>query len=171
MPFGGKPPRRAGGFLRWRGTADKVERTAHPEFGMRRLFVSMLALVTLVACGDNSTTGPATVNLVGSWRLQSVNGSAVPYTQQNGTSKLEVFGGGIVISQSGSFTTTLMERVTTNGSASVMNVTTYGTVEISGSGLIFKRTDIANDPGTTAELSIDSIALTQNGLALLFVKT
>jgi len=131
----------------------------------------MLALATLVACGENSVSGPTTVNLIGDWRLQSVNGSPVPYTDETPTRKLEVFSGGIVITASGSFTTTLTQRITTNGSASVSNVTTYGTVQISGSALIFKRTDIPNDPGTTAELTSNSIALTQNGLALLFVKS
>ncbi|MFL5617837.1 MAG: hypothetical protein ACJ79A_05505 [Gemmatimonadaceae bacterium] len=137
---------------------------------MRRL-LAMFALATLAACGDNSSTGPVTVNLVGNWKLQSVNGSALPYSQTTSTGKFEVFDGSTVISSTGSFTMNVTQRTTaTNGSSSISTVTTFGTVEISGSSVIFKRQDIPNDPGTTAELTSDTFALTQNGLALVFVK-
>jgi hypothetical protein len=43
-------------------------------------------------------------------------------------------------------------------------------VEISGSSVVFKRQDIANDPGTAASLTADTFGLTQNGHTLVFVK-
>jgi hypothetical protein len=139
---------------------------------MRRLFATMLALATVVACSDNSTTGPATVNLVGTWTLQSVNGGSIPYTQTTSTGKLEVLSGGVVISAGGAFTTTLVQRVTPTGAANgnILVNTTYGTVEISGPNIIFKRSDIQNDPGTTAELTSTTISYSQNGLVLVFAK-
>ncbi|PYP77489.1 MAG: hypothetical protein DMD35_15260 [Gemmatimonadetes bacterium] len=138
---------------------------------MRRLF-AVLALASLVACSENSTTAPVTVNLIGTWRLQTVNGSPLTYTQTTANGTLEVFSGAIVIDESGNFTTTLSQRLTaTNGSSSILVVTTYGTVEISGPNIVFHRTDIANDPGTTAELTATTISLTQNGLVLVFAKT
>jgi hypothetical protein len=137
---------------------------------MRRLF-AVLALVSLVACGENSSTGPVTVNLIGQWRLQTVNGSPVPFTQTTSAGKLEVFSGAIVIGEGGNFTTTLSTRTTApSGSSSIVVVTTYGTVAINGPNVVFTRTDVPNDPGTTAELSANSISFTQNGLALVFVK-
>ena len=138
---------------------------------MRRFFAIMLALATLTACGENGVTGTTVVNLVGDWRLQSVNGSPVPYTEETSTKKLEVFSGLIVISGSGNYTTTITQRITTNGSSSVANVTTYGTVEISGSSLIFKRADRPADPAMSAELTSNSIGFVQDGLTLLFVKS
>jgi hypothetical protein len=138
---------------------------------MRRLF-ALLALVSLVACGDNSSTGPVTVNLIGTWSLQTVNGSPVPFSQTTSAGKLEVFSGAIVISETGTFTTTLSTRTTApSGSSSINIITTYGTVTIAGSSLVFTRTDIPNDPGTPAELTSNSISFTQSGLALVFVKS
>jgi hypothetical protein len=137
---------------------------------MRRLF-AVLALASLVACGENSSTAPVTVNLVGSWRLQTVNGSPVPFSQTTSAGKLEVFSGAIVIGESGNYTTTLSQRITApSGSSSILIVTTFGTVAISGPNVVFTRTDVPNDPGTTAELTANSLSFTQSGLALVFVK-
>ena len=137
---------------------------------MRRLFL-MFALATLVACGDNSSTGPVTVNLVGNWKLQGVNGGSIPYSETTATGKFEVLDGSAVITGTGGFTMNVVERTTTTGgSQSVFIRTTYGTVEISGSTVVFKRQDIANDPGTTASLTADTFGLTQNGRTLVFLK-
>ena len=137
---------------------------------MRRFFL-MFALVTLAACGDNSSTGPVTVNLVGNWKLQSVNGGSIPYSETTTTGKFEVLDGSAVITGTGGFTMNVVERTTaTGGSQSVFIRTTYGTVEISGSTVVFKRQDIANDTGTTASLTADTFWLTQNGRTLVFLK-
>jgi hypothetical protein len=136
---------------------------------IRRLFV-MFALATLAACGENSSTGPVTVNLVGSWKLQSVNGSALPFSQTTSTGKYEIFDGSADIQTTGAFTINLTQRTTTGTSQSISVLTTYGTVDISTGAVIFKRQDIPNDPGTTATLSAGTIGLTQNGYALVFAK-
>jgi hypothetical protein len=135
----------------------------------RRLFL-MFALATLAACGENSSTGPVTVNLVGSWKLQSVNGSALPFSQTTSTGKYEIFDGSADIQSSGAFTINLTQRTTTGTSISTSVLTTYGTVDISSGSVIFKRQDIPNDPGTAATLTADTITLTQNGYTLAFVK-
>ena len=135
----------------------------------RRLFV-MFALATLAACGENSSTGPVTVNLVGSWKLQSVNGSTLPYSQTTSTGKYEIFDGSADIQGSGAFTINLVQRTTTGTSISTSVLTTYGTVDISTGAVIFRRQDIPNDPGTTATLAADSFGLVQNGYTLVFVK-
>jgi hypothetical protein len=136
---------------------------------IRRLFV-MFALATLVACGENSSTGPVTVNLVGSWKLQSVNGSALPFSQTTSTGKYEIFDGSADIQTTGAFTINLTQRTTTGTSQSISVLTTYGTVDISTGAVIFKRQDIPNDPGTTATLSAGTVGLTQKGYALVLAK-
>ena len=136
----------------------------------RRLFL-MFALATLAACGDNSSTGPVTVNLVGDWKLQSVNGGAIPYSETTTTGTFEVLDGSTSITGSGGFTMNVVERTSTSaGSQSIFIRTTYGTVEISGSSVVFKRQDIPNDPGTTASLTEKTFGITQNGRTLVFVK-
>jgi len=137
---------------------------------MRRLLV-MFALATLAACGENSSTGPVTVNLVGSWKLQSVNGTALPFSQTTSTGKYEIFDGSADIQGSGAYTINLTTRTTTGTSSSIFILTTFGTVDISTGLVIFRRQDIPNDPGTTATLTADSFSLTQNGYTLVFVKT
>jgi len=136
---------------------------------IRRLFV-MFALATLAACGENGSTGPVSVNLVGSWKLQSVNGSALPFSQTTATGKYEIFDGSADIQTTGQFTINLTQRTTTGTSSSVSVLTTYGTVDISTGSAIFKRQDIQNDPGQTATLTANTLGLTQNGYALEFVK-
>ena len=136
----------------------------------RRLFV-MFALATLAACGENGSTAPVTVNLVGSWKLQSVNGSALPFSQTTSTGKYEIFDGSADIQGSGAFTINLTTRTTTGTSSSIFVLTTYGTVDISGGTAIFKRQDIPNDPGTPATLTGDTFGIVQNGYTLVFVKT
>jgi hypothetical protein len=136
---------------------------------IRRLFV-MFALATRAACGENSSTGPVTVNLVGSWKLQSVNGSALPFSQTTSTGKYEIFDGSADIQTTGAFTINLTQRTTTGTSQSISVLTTYGTVDISTGAVIFKRQDIPNDPGTTATLTADTFGLVQNGYTLVFVK-
>ena len=137
---------------------------------MRRLLV-MFALATLAACGDNTSTAPVTVNLVGDWKLQSVNGGSIPYSETTATGKFEVLDGSTVISGTGGFTMNVVQRTTTSGgSQSVFIFTTYGTVEISGSSVVFKRQDIPNDPGTAASLTTDTFAITQEGRTLVFKK-
>ena len=135
----------------------------------RRLFV-MFALAALAGCGENSSTGPDTVNLVGSWTLQSVNGGAIPFTQTSATDKREVLSGSLVISANGAFTSTLIQRVTPTGATTgnIVVLTTFGTVDVNGGVVVLRRTDIANDPGTTAELTSTTLAYTLNGLALVF---
>jgi hypothetical protein len=135
----------------------------------RRLFV-MFALAALAGCGENSSTGPDTVNLVGSWTLQSVNGGAIPFTQTSATEKREVLSGSLVISANGAFTSTLIQRVTPTGATTgnIVVLTTFGTVDVNGGVVVLRRTDIANDPGTTAELTSTTLAYTLNGLALVF---
>ena len=136
----------------------------------RRLFL-MFALAALAACGENGVTGTTTVNIVGSWRLQSVNGSPVPYTQQTAGSQLEILSGGVVISANGAFTTPVVQRTTTNGSSSVNVSTTYGTVDISGPTVLFKRQDVQGAPDIPVELTSDSMTFSQNNLTLLFVRS
>ena len=136
---------------------------------IRRLFV-MFALATLAACGENGSTGPVTVSLVGSWKLQSVNGSALPFSQTTSTGKYEIFDGSADIQGSGAFTINLTTRTTTGTSSSVFVLTTFGTVDVSTGSVIFRRQDIPNDPGTTATLTADTFGLTQNGYTLVFVK-
>lgn len=136
----------------------------------RRLFL-VLALATLAACGENSSTAPVTVNLVGSWKLQSVNGGAIPYSETTATGTFEVLDGSTSITGSGGFTMNVVERTSTSaGSQSVFIRTTYGTVEISGSSVVFKRQDIPNDPGTPASLTETTFGISQNGRTLVFVK-
>ena len=137
---------------------------------IRRVFL-MFALATLAACGENSSTAPVTVNLVGSWKLQSVNGGAIPYSETTTTGTFEVLDGSTSITGTGGFTMNVVERTSTSaGSQSVFIRTTFGTVEISGSSIVFKRQDVPNDPGTTASLTENTFGITQNGRTLVFVK-
>ena len=70
-----------------------------------------LALVILVACGDDSTTAPTNDSVAGTWSLQSINGTGLPYVVfQIGADKVELVSDVVVAVASGAFTQTTVVR-------------------------------------------------------------
>jgi hypothetical protein len=135
----------------------------------RTAFVAtmILAILSAAGCGGDSTS-PATQSIVGSWTLQSVNGSPLPFiVQQTGTDKLELLSDVIVISGTGSFTQTTSVRTTTNGVPTTQPVADAGSYTLNGSAITLHF----NSDGFTGTASWSGNTITTTtaeGLALVY---
>ncbi|GJG88096.1 hypothetical protein tb265_32770 [Gemmatimonadetes bacterium T265] len=69
----------------------------HPVRRARDARQAALALVVataVAACGSSDSTGPTSNALVGTYQLQAVNGSPLPYTKSNGD---QLVSGGVLV--------------------------------------------------------------------------
>jgi hypothetical protein len=98
---------------------------------MRWFAVALLALSA--ACGSDGTSAPTTPTLVGTWKLESINGSRLPYVlDQAGSDKLELLEAGLTASASGKFTATSTERTTIAGTVRSQSYVEDGSFTMAG---------------------------------------
>src|SRR5213595_3608321 len=80
---------------------------------MRKLLLACAAVATL-GCGGGDSTGPA-ASVEGTWNLQTVNGSALPFTAAFVSSPLyrfEILGDQVIVDADGTFTEYTTSRET-----------------------------------------------------------
>jgi len=76
---------------------------------MRKLLLS-LVLATAVACGGDSTS-PINASIAGTYKLQTINGSALPYTiLQFGSDKIEFLDDQVTVNDGGTYTESRSRR-------------------------------------------------------------
>ena len=128
-----------------------------------------LALVVLVACGDDSTTAPTTDSVAGTWSLQSINGTALPYVVfQIGADKVELVSDVVVAVASGAFTQTTVVRTTSSGQVTTESQADAGTWSLNGTAVTFQF----NGDGTTGTGSIsgNTMTIAESGFAFVYRK-
>jgi hypothetical protein len=135
----------------------------------RTAFVAtmILAILSAAGCGGDSTS-PAAQSIAGSWTLQSVNGSPLPFiVPQTGADKLEVLSDVLVISGTGSFTQTTSTRTTTNGVPTTQSVVDAGSYTLNGSTVTLH---FSSDGfiGTASWSGNTITTVTGEGLALVY---
>ncbi|HUF65340.1 MAG TPA: lipocalin family protein [Gemmatimonadaceae bacterium] len=106
---------------------------------MRRL-IALAAFATLLsaaACGDGPTEASGSV--VGTWHLQTVNGSPPPFTllEFDGY-RLEVLGGVLVMNSNSTYANSYTYRETENGTVTTTQETDIGTWIQSGSTILLE---------------------------------
>ena len=134
---------------------------------MRRLF-TLFALVTLAACGGDTSTGPPDASAAGTWTLKSYNGKAVPYTVTVGEDKVELLSGSLVLTPPNSYKFSLTYRYTEAGTVTTETQMSAGTYTTSGSTVTFQPSS-AGDPASIGTISGNT--LTIGGDAFVFVKS
>ena len=134
---------------------------------MRKLLFACAA-VAILGCGGDST-GPA-VNAQGTWNLQSVNGSGLPFTAEFISSplyRLEIVGDQVNANADGTFTqyTTIRETLGTDVTESTDTYT--GTWAQHGN-----QVDITDSDGvtTTGTISGNKLAIKEQGFLAVYVK-
>jgi len=128
-----------------------------------------LALVILVACGDDSTTAPTNDSVAGTWSLQSINGTGLPYVVfQIGADKVELVSDVVVAVASGAFTQTTVVRTTTSGQVTTESQADAGTWSLNGTAVTFQF----NGDGTTGTGSIsgNTMTIAESGFAFVYRK-
>jgi hypothetical protein len=131
--------------------------------------IACLLLVATMACGGDSPTQPTATSVAGTWRLQTINGTALPYVvAQTGADKVELTSDVITAVPSGSFTQLTTVRVTQNGQVSTQSLPDAGSYTLNGSAVTFTF----NSDGSTGTGSIggNTLTVTSDGLALIYRK-
>jgi len=135
-----------------------------------RSVIAACALFIAAACGgDDSPTAPTMASIAGTWNLQTVNGSALPFiVAQSGSDKIEVLGDAITVTATGSFTQLTQVRVTQGGQVSTQSIPDAGTYTLNGSAVTFTfNSDGSSGTGT---LNGKSLTVTESGISLVYRK-
>ena len=135
---------------------------------MRRLLL-LTASIALVACGGSDSTGPV-ASVEGTWNLQTVGGSPLPYTAAYNPSpvyRLEILGDQVVVSGDGTYVETAQIRETNGTTVTESTEQDTGTWVQHGN-----RVDITSDTGgtSTAVISGDKLALDTQGGAAIYAR-
>jgi hypothetical protein len=104
---------------------------------MPRRLPLLLLLISLPVLSCTDATGPAPA-VVGTWRLQTVNGRPLPFTLSEGPAdKLELTGEALTLAASGTFTMVTTFRVTEGSNVFPESVPDEGTYEVIGASVRF----------------------------------
>lgn len=135
---------------------------------MRR-FVLACAAVTLLACGGSDSTGPV-ASAEGSWSLQTVGGSALPYTYAYDAAtqhRLEVLSDVFDISSDGTYTETFTTRETLGTQVTTSTDSDAGTWTQSGKSVTITFSDGSH---LTATINGDQISMSTAAGVLLYAR-
>lgn len=133
---------------------------------MKRVLLA-LAAVALIGCGGDST-GVGT-KVEGTWTLQTVNGSPLPYTAifvANPLYKFEILSDQFVANANGTYSETSTTRETDGSNVTTSTDTGNGTWSQSGSTV--NITDASDGTVTQAAISGNTITANQQGLVLVY---
>jgi len=126
-----------------------------------RNFIIALALVAASACSAYSTS--PSVSVVGTYKLQTINGSPVPYVVvDNATAKLEFLDDQVTLTESGTFTQIGHSRRTEGGTVTTATISLAGTYTRTGTAIVLRSgVDGTSDYGTVdgKSLMVDHFGL------------
>jgi len=134
---------------------------------MRRLIALVLAL-TFVACGSDDSTEPSNSSVAGTWSLQTINGSPLPFTLSPAPTKIEILSATAVINSNGTWTSSSQTRTTLGTQAPTTTTETdNGTYTISGSTIALRSSDGTVESGT---VSGNTFTQVESGFTFVFKK-
>ena len=134
---------------------------------MRRLLSLTLALA-IVACGSDSSSGPTNASVAGTWSLQTVNGSPLPFTLATSPAKLELLSYVVNVTSTGTWTSAQSIRTTFNGQATTASTTDAGTYTLSGNAVAISSTSSSTVLAGT--VNGNTLTLASSGLTFVFTK-
>ena len=133
-----------------------------------RLIACMLLLVG-AACGGDSPTQPTSSSVAGTWSLQTINGTGLPYiVAQTGSDKVELTSDVLTVVGSGSFTQITQVRVTQNGQVSTQSIPDAGSYVLNGTAVTF--TFNSDGSSGTGSLSGNTLTVAEDGFAYVYRK-
>jgi hypothetical protein len=134
---------------------------------MRRLIALALAL-TVVACGSDDSTAPSNSSIAGTWSLQTINGSPLPFTLAPAPTKIEILSATAIINSNGTWTSSSQTRTTLGTQAPTTTTETdNGTYTISGSTIALRSSDGTVESGT---ISGNTFTQVESGFTFVFKK-
>lgn len=133
---------------------------------MIRRIVALIAFSSLVACGSDSSTNPNSDSIEGVYSLRTVNGSALPFTVQSGTTSVTLTSDVITIASNGSWTEAVAYTQTVNGQTSNGTGADGGTWIRAGSSVTLNST--AGSTGYAGTFSNGSMTFNDSGFIEVF---
>ncbi len=131
---------------------------------LRRNLQTLLVSLLLLACSD--AAGPVR-GVEGTWRLQTVNGLALPFTlPESGVDKLELTGEVITLVAPRSLSIVTTFRVTDGSDVFPESVPDGGTYAVNGSTITF--TWDSDGSTSTATVSGNTMSLQDIGLTFVY---
>jgi hypothetical protein len=136
---------------------------------MRRFLLLACASVALLACGGDST-GPA-ASAEGTWNLQTVNGSALPYTAifVAPSYRLEILSDQIVAHADGTYDETFTTRETNGTTVTTSDGTDTGSWSQHGNTIDIIASDGSSSSGTMNG-SGNRITVNSQGAILVYAR-
>ena len=104
----------------------------------RTILLGALAALT-AGCIDEVPMGNPTVN--GTYVLQTVNGSGLPYTVTEGETTTTVLDGALTLFQGGTYSESGRSRQATSGQVTDHSLSEAGSYELFGTSITFRRAD------------------------------
>ena len=133
----------------------------------RSSFLAVVALSALAACGSDSSTA-ATVNVAGTYNLQTVDGVALPAPGKDATGAIagKVNSGALVLSPGNSYTS-VINYVLSNGTPIASSGS--GTYTVSGGTMVLTGSD--GKANTVSFTGGNTVTGSVNGQTYVFTKS
>jgi len=143
------------------GTAPRLGDMTRPTS-----FLPLAALVLAIACGDSAEPAAPTTAVAGAYRLQSIDGTALPATiDQDETLAVAVIDETLTLAADGTFRRVATLRVTEHGSASDTPVFSQGRYVTLGTAVTLHYADGMASTGT---VSAGAMSVAANGRTFLY---
>ena len=134
-----------------------------------RRFVSCMLMAVVAACGGDSSTQPTPASVVGTWNLQTVNGSVLPYlVPQDDFEAVELTSDVLTVDAKGTFTQVSKFRVTQDGEWSMEFEPDSGSYQVNGTAVTF--TYDSDRSSGIASLAGNTLTFSAAGFALVYKK-
>lgn len=135
-----------------------------------RVFTKMAVIGVLglaaAACGGDGINEPASI--AGTYNLQTIDGKSPPVVVLDEPGlKLEVMSGNFILAANGSFSTTVVLRITEDNQVSTESESFTGTYTVTGSTVNFTYSDGETDSATLAG---DTLTFSEGGSTVVFRK-
>ena len=132
---------------------------------MRRLLPLVMSLA--IACGSDSPSQPTSASVAGTWSLQTVNGTALPYLiTQSGTTKVELVSDVVTAVATGSYTEITQIRTTVDGQVMNESFPDAGSFTLNGTAVVFQSNSDGSQ--TTGSVSGNTFTLAAEGFAYVY---
>jgi hypothetical protein len=129
-----------------------------------KLALALLIAPLMIACGDDDPAGPSADSVAGTYRLQTVNGAALPFVFINQPGlRVEVTADEYVLNANQSFTTTITLRETEDTVVTTTTDSYSGQWQVDGSEIILTSPGIVDrasfSNGNTLTFNFPGVAL------------
>ena len=135
-----------------------------------RVFAKMVAMAVLglaaAACGGGDDGINEPVSIAGTYNLQTIDGEAPPVVvYEEPGFKVEITSGNFILAASGSFSTTVVWRLTEDNVVTTETETFLGTYTVNGPTVNFAYSDGDSDSATLAG---NTLTFTDAGTTVVF---